>query len=273
MIGANNSVPRSDQVPELRNAVVPDAATAANAEPVSWHAGRTIGVPARATLASFRSGPRIVPGSASSGSSRAGMSSASRRSVAHRRVDALMYCVVVALVNSARKLAGEPVVQHIRDHRNSMRRRDDARCRSTRRIQLVQRVEPQKLNPGRAVDALAGNLGEHLFHDAVGARVPVGERGLDEAAVLAEETIVAAPRVDADALESLGAGPLQRGLHLPPHAVDVPSQRAVVADRSIREAAHFGERERAAVQRSADRPAALGSDIKREKLFHTWPTH
>src|SRR4051812_42121237 len=46
MSGSFNSVPSSDHVPELRNAVLPDAATEATADAVSWHAGATTGVPA-----------------------------------------------------------------------------------------------------------------------------------------------------------------------------------------------------------------------------------
>ena len=48
MIGAGTSVPSSDQVPELRNARPPPTFTEATADPVSWHAGATTGVPASA---------------------------------------------------------------------------------------------------------------------------------------------------------------------------------------------------------------------------------
>ena len=41
-----SSVPSSDQVPELRNAMLPDADTDATADAVSWQAGATTGVPA-----------------------------------------------------------------------------------------------------------------------------------------------------------------------------------------------------------------------------------
>ena len=62
MTGTGTSTPSSDQVPELRNAASPSAATAATADPVSWQAGATtitsVGPPAER-----RAGPRIVPGS------------------------------------------------------------------------------------------------------------------------------------------------------------------------------------------------------------------
>jgi hypothetical protein len=48
MIGAGNSVPTSDQVPELMNAVLGAAKTDATAEPVSCDAGVTTGVPLKA---------------------------------------------------------------------------------------------------------------------------------------------------------------------------------------------------------------------------------
>ena len=101
MIGADSSVPSSDHVPELRNAVASPVGTAVKAEPVSWHAGVTIGTPASDRSASLRSGPSTVPGSTMSGSSRVGMSSSSSSSLAHVRFTASTHCVVVAFVYSA----------------------------------------------------------------------------------------------------------------------------------------------------------------------------
>ena len=66
------------------------------------------------------------------------------------------HCVVVAFVNSACQRAGEPEIQHIGNHREAMRRqRSPPACCLTRRIELIQRVEPQELNTRRGVDALA----------------------------------------------------------------------------------------------------------------------
>ena len=100
-----------------------------------------------------------------------------------------------------------------------------------------------------------------------GARVAIGKRGFDEAAVLAEQAVVAAPRVDADALEPARLGRLQRAPHLVPQPIDVPSQRAVVADGPIRKAAHLGE---VSVPPFSDarmaRPLSAPRS-KREKLF------
>src|SRR5712691_9653082 len=100
MIGSHNSVPSSDQVPELRNAVLPDADTDATADAVSWQAGATSGVPAHVsdTLA-FRA-PMIVPGATSGCSRRVGKPISSSILVAHVRVRASTNCVVVATVYS-----------------------------------------------------------------------------------------------------------------------------------------------------------------------------
>ena len=101
MTGAATSVPSSDQVPELRNAALPWVATAATAEPVSWQAGTTTGVPASAGETSARTEPITAPGSKICGSRRVGRPSASNSSVAQLRVRAFMNWVVVALVYSA----------------------------------------------------------------------------------------------------------------------------------------------------------------------------
>jgi len=94
-------VPSSDQVPELRNATLPDADTDATADAVSWQAGATTGVPAYVADALFCSGPIIVPGSTSGCSRRVGSPISSSRRVAQVRVRTSMNCVVVATVYSA----------------------------------------------------------------------------------------------------------------------------------------------------------------------------
>ena len=108
MTGASRSVPSSDHVPELRNADVPPANTEATADPVSWQAGATTGVPASAALTSLLTCPTIVPGSTSAGSRRLGISSSCSSPVAQVRVFASTNWVVVAIVYSA---ASSPVIQ------------------------------------------------------------------------------------------------------------------------------------------------------------------
>ena len=88
---------------------VPPANTDATADPVSWQAGATTGVPASAALTSLLTCPTIVPGS-TSGWQQAGRQIRARRAarVAQVRVLASMNCVVVAIVYSA---ASSPVSQ------------------------------------------------------------------------------------------------------------------------------------------------------------------
>ena len=102
MIGCGTSVPSSDQVPELRNARPPNAGTDATAEPVSWHAGATTGVPSRRAATDPFRPPSTVPGSTSAGSRRVGTSSSRSSASAQFRVRASTICVVVADVYSAR---------------------------------------------------------------------------------------------------------------------------------------------------------------------------
>src|SRR6516225_10072583 len=61
IIGDGSSVPSSDHVPELKNALREVVATEATAEAVSWHAGAITGVPLSAFVPV--SAPKTDPGS------------------------------------------------------------------------------------------------------------------------------------------------------------------------------------------------------------------
>jgi len=100
MTGAGSSVPRSDQVPELRNAPCAPVATEATADAVSWQAGAMTGVPRNRGDALSTSRPTIEPGSTSGCSSRVGSPISSSMRVAHDRERASTNCVVVATVYS-----------------------------------------------------------------------------------------------------------------------------------------------------------------------------
>ena len=201
MTGSHNSVPSSDQVPELRNAVVPDADTDATADAVSWQAGATTGVPARLADTLGCSAPIIVPGCTSRCSSRVGSPISSSIRVAHVRVRASMNCVVVATVYSDVNAARQPVVQQIRDRDERARGVDERRRRAAGGIELVHRVDRQKLDAGDRVDPLAAHALEHGVHHAVGASVAIVIGVLEQVAALADERVVDAPAVDADAVE------------------------------------------------------------------------
>ena len=143
MIGAGSSVPSSDQVPELRNAVVPLAETAANAEPVSWLAGATTGVPASAAIGISA---QVADDGAGLNEIRAaacvGIPSSSSRSVAQRArrcVDQLRRRCVGVLGPQA---AGEPEIQDIGYRRQAVSRREGLR----RRPAQTRRADTSVLN-------------------------------------------------------------------------------------------------------------------------------
>src|SRR2546423_931688 len=100
--GASSSVPTSDQVPELMNAVPSRADIAATADPVSCDAGAIIGVPDRRVLGAISGNraPTRDPGSTIGPGKRDGKPRRSIKSVAQVRETASTICVVVAFVNS-----------------------------------------------------------------------------------------------------------------------------------------------------------------------------
>ena len=101
--GSSTSRPTSDHVPTLtKTESERRKGTAATAEPVSWVATATTSDPSRCVSSATEaaSAPRRVPGSTTSGRSRAGTSSRSTRSLAQPRVRASKHCVVLAFVRS-----------------------------------------------------------------------------------------------------------------------------------------------------------------------------
>ena len=102
--GASSSIPRSDHVPELKNAVLSRAVMAATADAVSCDAEAITGVPANESNDDTpgNNGPITEPGSTSSAGSLDGSPSRSIRFAAHCLVTAFTICVVLAIVNSHR---------------------------------------------------------------------------------------------------------------------------------------------------------------------------
>ena len=103
MRGASISRPTSDHVPALMK-TDPGCrkGTPATAEPVSWVAAATTTASRRpeSSITASLSGASRVPGRTTSGSSRAGTSRRSSRSVAQLPACGSKHCVVVAFVNS-----------------------------------------------------------------------------------------------------------------------------------------------------------------------------
>ena len=98
-------------------------------------------------------------------------------------------------------LAGQPVVHEIRNRPEGDGGVDEPRRRAARGVQLIERVERQELDARDGVDLVGRDAFEHGFHDAVGALVAIVIRVLQEDALLADERVVAAPGVDADAVD------------------------------------------------------------------------
>ena len=117
--GASSSVPTSDQVPELMNAVPSRAVIAATADAVSCDADATTGVPASVLLpaaTSARIGPMIDPGSTIGAARRAGRFRRFIKSADHVLVRGFISCVVDASVYSQTYFAGQPVIEEIGNH-------------------------------------------------------------------------------------------------------------------------------------------------------------
>ena len=103
MTGSRSSSPTSDHVPALTKAEPSSRnGTAATAEPVSCVATATTSARPRPLSSATPSerGASTVPGSTTSGKTRAGTPSRSRRSSAHARRCGSKHCVVLAFVRS-----------------------------------------------------------------------------------------------------------------------------------------------------------------------------
>src|SRR5207237_9753949 len=100
--GASSSVPRSDQVPELRKAVPSRAEMAATAEAVSCEAGAMTGLPESEEVRAMPGNkvPIKAPGSTIGAGSDDGSSRRAINSVAHWRFTGFTMWVVVAFVNA-----------------------------------------------------------------------------------------------------------------------------------------------------------------------------
>ena len=105
-------------------------------------------------------------------------------------------------------------------------------------------------------------------HDAVGPRVAIVIRVPEQFAARIEQTVVAAPRVDTDAVQAtrVTPEPLQRALHLEPQLEDVPVQRPMFTDRLVDEAADLREVEHAGPEAPRHCAAAFRTEIERQEL-------
>ena len=135
---------------------LPPADTDATADPVSWHAGATTGVPARRGAHVARAaGRRACPARRAAAAAGSECPSSFKQPGRPVRVRASTNCVVVAMVYSARQLPGQPVVQEVGNGASRARRVDQVRRRAAGGVQLIERVERQELDAGDGVDPLA----------------------------------------------------------------------------------------------------------------------
>ncbi len=177
-----------------------------------------------------------------------------------------MNCVVVALVNSARHLAGQPVVHEIRDGAEGDGGVDEPGRRAAGGVQLIERVEGQELDARDGVDLVGRDAFEHGLHDAVGALVAIVIGVLQEDALLADERVVAAPGVDADAVDGRAGGALHPLLELEPDPQHIPVERSVLPDGLVDEPVDLADVEHAGAEPAEHGTAALGSEIERQKM-------
>ena len=102
------------------------------------------------------------------------------------------------------------------------------RCPLPRRDELIQGVEAEELSAGDVVNAGAPDAPHDLLHDAVGARIAVVIRIPEQPAAFADQSVVTAPGVHSDAVETMAVrldvsqGPLK----IAPQPIDVPMQGA-----------------------------------------------
>ena len=103
-------------------------------------------------------------------------------------------------------------------------------------------------------------------HDAVGADVAVVVRLFDEIAAGIEQRVVAAPRVDGDAVGTTIGAPIESLLNLTPQPADIPVQGAIVANGRVRKPAQLVERQDAGAQPAAHHAPALRSKIDGQEI-------
>jgi hypothetical protein len=158
--------------------------------------------------------------------------------------------------------AGQPVVQQVGHGQHGRRGVDQLGRRLAGRVELVERVEGQELDAGDRIDLVGGDPFEDRVHDPIGADIPVVVRVLDQGAVLAEQGEVAAPGVDAEALDPGDVQTLERPTHLEPEPQDVPLQRPVLPHRLVGKPMDFADVEDIPAQPADDRTTALSTEIE-----------
>ena len=137
--------------------------------------------------------------------------------------------------------------------------------------QLIQRIELHELYAGIAENLLARHRREQLLHHAVGARVAIMARRIEQQAVGAQQAVIDSPGIDADAVErQLALARCHRDavLDLVPETQCVPVKRALHAHGSIGEAVQFFYGQLAGGEAAQQRAPAFGAQIDGEVVAH-----
>ena len=102
---------------------------------------------------------------------------------------------------------------------------------------------------------------------------------LEKDTLLADERVIAAPGVDADAFDRRSRGAFHPLLELEPNPEHIPLEGSVLPDRLVDEAVDLADVEDTRAQPAEHGPAALGSEIERQKMstcghrgFYVGPT-
>ena len=131
-------------------------------------------------------------------------------------------------------------------------------------IELEEAVEVHKLYACATVDlVLVHAVVEEVLHHAVGVRVAIGDGVAEQRAVVAEEREVAAPGVDADALNVDAAlcGELQSAYDFVVECVEIPIEMSAQGDERVVEASELLKVDAPFIERADDGTAGCGSKI------------
>jgi len=120
------------------------------------------------------------------------------------------------------------------------------------RLEQLQELDARRLVDGARAEAIVDRL-----HHPVGSRVTIAEGVFEQGAALAEQGVVAAPRVDGDAVERRPGHPVEAALHLQPQPGHIPMQLTGVTHRFVGEATELGEIQDAAGELPEDGASAL----------------
>ena len=163
--------------------------------------------------------------------------------------------------------AREEEVEVVGQEQASARHVGDARAAAKGFLELQARVVEHRRNAGGGVDAVEGGPCPRQSSKAwLGTGVPVGVDRIDEPALLIDQAVVHAPRVDSDGRQRRSPG---QGLHglskacldFGPKRSDLPIVPGTYGFEGVGEAVDFRSRDPVAVPRAQDDAPAGGTEV------------